>query len=191
MRILLGPRSLELTGERASGWLGTSFVPERADVQLDPSSRGAARAGRSLADLDIQAGGRLRITDEVDETVAKLKPAMAFQLGGMGSATRNFYNDVFRRAGWDTEAREVQRLWIERRRSEAAAAVPDDFILKSSLIGPSDAVRERIRLCREAGVTTLRLSPIGDTLADRLDQLGQTLDLVRLHRGFDRLGRHQ
>ena len=176
----LGPRGLELAGERAAGWLGTSFVPERADVQLDSLRRGAARAGRAVSDLDIQAGGRLRITDDVDETVAKLKPAMAFQLGGVGSATRNFYNDVFRRAGWEDEAREVQRLWLERRRAEAAAAVPDDLILKSNLIGPAAAVRERIRLCRDAGVTTLRLAPIGDTLAERLDQLGQALDLVKM-----------
>ena len=174
----LGPRSLEFTGERAAGWLGTSFVPERAGAQLDPLRRGAARAGRALADLDIQAGGRLRITDDVGETVAKLKPAMAFQLGGMGSATNNFYNDVFRRSGWEEEAREVQRLWLDRRRAEAAAAVPDDLILKSSFIGPPDMVRERIRLCREAGVTTLRLSPIGDTTAERLDQLGRALDLL-------------
>ena len=93
----LGPRSLELTGERAQGWLGTSFVPDRADVFFEPLARGAARAGRTLSDLDIQVGGRLHITDDVSETVAKLKPAMAFQLGAMGSATTNFYNDAFRR----------------------------------------------------------------------------------------------
>ena len=174
----LGPRSLELTGERAQGWLGTSFVPERADVFFEPIARGATRAGRTLADLDLQAGGRLRITDDVDETVAKLKPTMAFQLGAMGSATTNFYNDAFRRAGWEEAAREVQRLWLDRRREEAAAAVPDDLILRSNLIGPPAMVRERIRLYRDAGVTTLRLSPIGDTVAQRLEQLGQALDLI-------------
>ncbi len=173
----LAPRALELTGERAQGWLGTSFVPDRADVFFEPLARGAARAGRTLADLDLQAGGRLRITDEVDETVAQLKPAMAFQLGGMGSAATNFYNDAFRRAGWEEAAREVQRLWLDRRRDEAAAAVPDDLILRSNLIGTPAMVRERIRLYRDAGVTTLRLSPIGDTDAERLDQLGQALDL--------------
>ena len=173
----LGPRSLELTGERAQGWLGTSFVPDRADVFFEPLARGAARAGRTLSDLDIQVGGRLRITDDVDEAVAKLKPAMAFQLGAMGSATTNFYNDAFRRAGWEEEAREVQRLWLDRRREEAAAAVPDDLILRSNLIGTPAMVRERISHYRDAGVTTLRLSPIGDSVAERLDQLGQGLDL--------------
>ena len=175
----LAPRSLELTGERAQGWLGTSFVPDRADVFFEPLARGAARAGRTLADLDLQAGGRLCITDDVDGTVAKLKPAMAFQLGAMGSATTNFYNDAFRRAGWEEAAREVQWLWLDHRREEAAAAVPDDLILRSNLIGTAAMVRERIRLYRDAGVTTLRLSPIGDTVAERLDQLGQALDLCR------------
>ena len=174
----LGPRSLELTGERARGWLGTSFVPERAEVFFEPLARGAARAGRVLSDLDLQVGGRLRITGDVDEAVAKLKPAMAFQLGAMGSAATNFYNDAFRRAGWEDEAREVQRLWLDRRRKEAVAAVPDDLILHSSLIGTPAMVRERIRRYHDAGVTTLRLSPIGDTVAERLDQLGQALDLV-------------
>ena len=174
----LGPRSLELTGERAQGWLGTSFVPDRAEVFFAPIARGAARAGRTLRDIDLQVGGRLRITDDVEEAVAKLKPAMAFQLGAMGSATTNFYNDALRRAGWEGEARAVQRLWLDRRREEAAAAVPDDLILRSNLVGTAEMVRERIRLYREAGVNTLRLSPLGDTLAERLDQLGQGLELL-------------
>ena len=174
----LAPRSLEFTGERARGWLGTSFVPERAEVFFEPIARGAARAGRTLSDIDLQAGGRLRITDDVDETVAKLRPTMAFQLGAMGSATTNFYNDAFCRAGWEAAAREAQRLWLDRRREEAVAAVPDDLVLSSSLVGTADMVRERIRLHRDAGVTTLRLSPIGDTLQERLDQLGQALDLL-------------
>lgn len=174
----LAPRSLELTGERAQGWLGTSFVPERAEVFFEPVARGAARAGRTLSDLDLQVGGRLCITDDVEETVAKFKPTMAFQLGAMGSATTNFYNDAFRRAGWDDAAREVQRLWLDRRREEAVAAVPDDLVLRSSLVGTPDMVRERIRLHRDAGVTTLRLSPIGDTLQERLDQLARALDLL-------------
>ena len=173
----LGPRSLEFTGERAQGWLGTSFVPDRAEVFFAPIARGAARAGRTLRDIDLQVGGRLRITDDVDEAVAKLKPAMAFQLGAMGSATTNFYNDAFRRAGWEEEAREVQRLWLDRRREAAAAAVPDDLILRSNLVGTAEMVRERIRLYGEAGVNTLRLSPLGDSLAERLDQLGQGLEL--------------
>ena len=181
----LAPRSLELTGERAQGWLGASFVPERAEVFFESIARGARRAGRTLSELDLQVGGRLCITDDVEETVAKLKPAMAFQLGAMGSATTNFYNDAFRRAGWEDAAREVQRLWLDRRRDAAVAAVPDDLVLRSSLVGTPHMVRERIRLHRDAGVTTLRLSPIGDTATERLDQLGLALDLLRAGSGAE------
>ena len=51
----LGPKSLELTGELADGWLGTSFVPEHADVLLDPIRAGAARASRTLEEMVLSA----------------------------------------------------------------------------------------------------------------------------------------
>ena len=86
----LGPKSLEMTGELADGWLGTSFIPEQADVFFDHLKAGAAKAGRSLADLDIQAGGYFEISDNVEQLIAARKPAMAFTLGAMGSAKTNF-----------------------------------------------------------------------------------------------------
>ena len=53
----LGPKSLELTGELADGWLGTSFIPEHASMFLDPIAAGAKRAGRTLDNLDLQVAG--------------------------------------------------------------------------------------------------------------------------------------
>src|SRR4029453_3454480 len=82
----LSPKSLELTGEIADGWLGTSFMPEHARVFFEPLAAGAARAGRKLADLDLQAGGVAAFSDDVDRLVAERKPGLAFTLGAMGSA---------------------------------------------------------------------------------------------------------
>ena len=95
----LGPKSLEMTGELADGWLGTSFIPEAADVFMDPIKKGLARSGRTLADMDIQVGGSIEIGDDVERMIEARKPAMAFTLGGMGSARTNFYNDAFSRSG--------------------------------------------------------------------------------------------
>ena len=81
----LGPKSLQMTGELADGWLGTSFVPEQSHVFLDDLSQGAANAGRSLADIDIQTGGYFEMSDDVERLIDARKPAMAFTLGGMGS----------------------------------------------------------------------------------------------------------
>src|SRR5579883_1063732 len=175
----LGPRSLELTGELADGWLGTSFIPEHADVFFTHIARGAAKAGRSLQDLDLQAGGGVAFSDDVDRLVQARKPGLAFTLGAMGSAQHNFYNDAFKRGGYDEEARYVQRLWLEGRREDAADAVPDEMVLKSGLLGTEAMVRERIRVYRDAGITTLRVDPAGPTIAARLETLGRVLDLVR------------
>src|SRR5688572_17033989 len=70
----LSPRSLELTGEIADGWLGTSFMPDHARIFFDPLAAGAARRGRSLASLDLQAGGVVAFGDDVEKLIAPRKP---------------------------------------------------------------------------------------------------------------------
>jgi hypothetical protein len=97
----------------------------------------------------------------------------------MGSRRHNFYNDAFRRAGHEDAALEVQRLWLEGRREEAAARVPDELVLKTNLLGTEAMVRRRIDAYRAAGITTLRVEPAGETLDARLATLGRVLELVR------------
>jgi len=175
----LGPKSLEMTGELADGWLGTSFMPEHADVFLDPLRRGAEKAGRNFDDIDIQIGVGFEIGENVEQMIEARKPGMAFTLGGMGSAKTNFYNDAFRRAGYEDAAEEVQALWIKGDKSAAIQRVPDEMILKTSLIGTKDMIRERLAAYREAGVSTLRLGTGGKSWAERSDALEESLDLVK------------
>ena len=175
----LGPKALEYTGAAADGWLGTSFTPEHAAAHLDYLRRGAESAGRSLADIDIQAGGTVAFGDDLDALVEPLKPAMAFTLGAMGSAKTNFYNDAFKRGGWEDIALEVQRLWIAGKRPEAIAKVPREMVMQANLLGDTEMVRKRVRAFRDSGVTTLRVNPHGRDLAERLATLGRVMDLVR------------
>jgi alkanesulfonate monooxygenase SsuD/methylene tetrahydromethanopterin reductase-like flavin-dependent oxidoreductase (luciferase family) len=174
----LGEKSLELTGELADGWLGTCFIAERADVMLDPIRRGAERAGRDLSEIELHVGGDIEISDDVERLIEKRRPALAFTLGAMGSAKTNFYNAAYARAGFEDAAREVQSLWIEGRREEAAAAVPDALVLASAPIGTEAMVRERLRACRDAGIAVLRLSTPGRTNAERIAHLERCLDLI-------------
>ncbi len=175
----LGPKSLEMTGELADGWLGTSFIPECADVFLDPIRRGLEKSGRIMADMDIQVGGSFEIGDDVERMIDARRPAMAFTLGGMGSAKTNFYNDAFRRSGYEDAAIEVQQLWVDGKKDEAARRVPDEMVLKTNLIGTEDMIRERLRVYRDAGVTTLRVSTGGSNWKERTDTLAQAIDLVK------------
>lgn len=174
----LGPRSLEYTGEVADGWLGTSFTTEHANAHLDCISRGAERVGRSIADVDIQVGGTVAFTQDEGAVLEELKRGLAFTLGAMGSPTTNFYNDAYKRGGWNQAAREVQSLWVEGKRDEATSRVPEDMVRQSNLIGDERAVKERIEAYRSAGVNTLRVSPSGRTMHERLDTLARTIDLI-------------
>ena len=177
----LSPRMLELTGELADGWLGTSFVPEGASAYFTHLDAGLARAGRRRADLDICQGAEINLVDEADlaATLAGRKKELAFSLGGMGSATANFYNDAYSRQGWADVAAQVRERWQAGDRDGAAGLVTDEMVLATTLIGTPDMVRARLRTWREAGVDTVRLYPAGDTLAARLDNLGRGIDLVR------------
>ncbi len=175
----LGPKSLELTGELADGWLGTSFVPEHADIMLDPIRAGAAKAGRDINEIDIMVGAQISASEDVDALLDTHRPAMAFTLGGMGSAKTNFYNSAFSRAGFADIAADVQRLWVEGDKAAAAAAVPDELLLQSYLIGTPDMVRDRVRAYADAGVNALRVSPQGTTASERIAHLEMAVDLIR------------
>jgi len=176
----LSPTSLEMTGEIADGWLGTSFMPDHAAVFLDHIAAGARRAGRSLDALDLHvSAGVVAFGDDVERLVAPRKPGLAFSLGAMGSRRHNFYNDAYRRAGYVDVAAEVQRLWLDGRRDDATARVPDELVLKTNLLGTDAMVRERLALYRRAGIRTIRVEPAGDTLDARLANLGRLLELAK------------
>lgn len=175
----LSPKTLELTGEIADGWLGTSFMPEHADVFFTHLRRGAERAGRDWDAIDRQAGGAVAFGDDLEKLIEPRKPGLAFTLGAMGSRKHNFYNQAFQRAGYEDVAREVQRLYLDGRRQEAADLVPDEMVLQSNLLGTPSMVKDRIRAYRDAGITTLRVDPQGEGLTGRLETLGRLLELVR------------
>jgi alkanesulfonate monooxygenase SsuD/methylene tetrahydromethanopterin reductase-like flavin-dependent oxidoreductase (luciferase family) len=173
----LGPRNLELTGELADGWIGNAFMPEHAAVFLDPLRTGAAGAGRSIGDLDLLIPVAVEITDDVEEASARHARGYAFTMGAMGSKSANFYNAAFARQGYADDVEAVQALWLDGRRDEAAARVPHEIGFRTNLLGPPATVKERLRLYREAGITSLQAKLDGPP-ERRLDTLAQLLDLV-------------
>jgi alkanesulfonate monooxygenase SsuD/methylene tetrahydromethanopterin reductase-like flavin-dependent oxidoreductase (luciferase family) len=154
-------------------------MPDHARIFFDHIEAGAKKAGRSLGQLDLQAGGAVAFGDDVERLIAARKPGLAFTLGAMGSRQHNFYNDAFKRAGYVDAAAEVQRLWLEGKRDEAAARVPDEIALKTNLLGSDAMVRARLRVYRAAGVTTLRVEPAGASLDARLATLARLMGLVK------------
>ncbi|MFI8236665.1 LLM class flavin-dependent oxidoreductase [Streptomyces sp. NPDC085866] len=179
----LSPAMLRLTGQVADGWLGTSFVPEgAAQAYFAPLDEGLARSGRGRADLDVCQGAEVSFAPDEEALgpmVAGRKKELAFSLGGMGSASTNFYNQAYSRQGWAEVAAEVRERWQAGDRDGAAHLVTDEMVLATTLIGTEDMVRRRLCVWRDAGVNTVRLYPAGDTLDARLATLGRAIELVR------------
>ncbi len=179
----LSPKALELTGELADGWLGTSFTPEAAEAHLKFLRRGAERAGRSLADVTLCVGTSVAFTHDPEPLIQQAKPNMAFQLGAMGSAKTNFYNDAYRRGGFEDAAAEVQKLWVEGRRDEAVKRVPDDMIVRTTMFGDEAFMRERVRCYRDVGIGVFRIDPFGGDTDERLETLGRAVEIIRQETG--------
>ncbi|MEU6847257.1 LLM class flavin-dependent oxidoreductase [Streptomyces sp. NPDC046716] len=179
----LSPKMLRLTGEVADGWLGTSFVPEGAkEAYFDHLDAGLAAGGRVRADLDICQGAEVNFAEDEDALrviLASRKKELAFSLGGMGSASTNFYNQAYSRQGWAEVAAAVRERWQAGDRDGAASLVTDDMVLATTLIGTEEMVRARLGVWRDAGVDTVRLYPAGDSLNARLATLGRAIELVR------------
>ena len=172
----LGPNALRYTGEAANGWLGTSFSPDQPDAHLGYLREGATKAQRTLDDLDLCVSVRIELGDDLEAMIAKRKPAVAFNMGGMGSAETNFYNDAFKRAGYAEDALAIQQLWLDGKRDEAARRVPDAMVTQFQALGDTATVTQRLRAYRDAGVTTLKLGldsagPIGPARYELLEQI--------------------
>jgi F420-dependent oxidoreductase-like protein len=175
----IGPNNTRLAGEIADGWIPTLFSPEHVAEFRPLLEEGAAAGGRSLpADFDIAPTVNVFITDDLAAARDAMRPYLALYVGGMGSRDRNFYNQLVQRYGFEDAAREVQDLYLEGRRDEAMAALPDELIDLVSLCGPADRVRARLEVFREAGVGTLGVSPMAWDRDGRLEQLRLVAELA-------------
>ncbi len=160
----LGERNVEMTAELAHGWLPHAVVPEKLREVFGPAlDAGFARRAPELGPLQITGGGILAVEEQMFEPARQAaRQLYALYIGGMGARDRNFYNTVFARQGYPDAAKLVQDLYLDGRKDEAAAALPDDFLDKVTLIGPPSFVQERIAALREAGITHLHVNPVSD-----------------------------
>ena len=159
----LGEKNVEMTAEIADGWLPVFFIPERArDVWGSSLAAGRAKRDVGLGDLMISAGGLLAIGE--GEVVTALRefqrPMTALYVGGMGAKGKNFYNELAVRYGFEKEAALIQDLYLDGKKQEAEAAVPDEFLELTTLCGPASYVAERVAAFKAAGVTHLQVHPI-------------------------------
>ena len=175
----LGPKSVAMTAELADGWLPAFYLPEGADdIWGDSLRKGAALRDPERAPLEVYGGGAVGIGEGLEPFRDLARPQIALYVGGMGAKEKNFYNQVFRRYGYEQEADQIQELYLSGRKDAAEAAIPDDYLAKASLIGPEGFVRDRLQALAASGVTTLNVSLLGDSRQQRVRQCEALRELI-------------
>ncbi len=155
----LGPKNVELTAEIADGWLPVFFAPEKLDAFRPALEAGFAKAGggKSLDSFDVAPTVPVILGDDVEACRSMVKPMLALYIGGMGARGRNFYNDLACRYGYEAEAKHIQDLYLDGRKGEAIAAVPDALVDETALCGPRERIADLLEPWRTSGVTTMIL----------------------------------
>lgn len=175
----IGPRNVELAAELAEGWQPAFFYPERAaQVWGDSLALGFKKRDPALGSLDTIVNVMLAIGDDVTPLRRLARPELALYIGGMGAPGKNFYNSLAQRYGFEQAAATVQELYLAGRKDEAAAALPDELVDGTTLIGPLSWVRERVAAFAQAGVTTLNVVPIARSHEARVRLIEQIRELA-------------
>ncbi|MEM7347244.1 MAG: LLM class F420-dependent oxidoreductase, partial [Chloroflexota bacterium] len=160
----IGPKNVQLTAEIADGWLPVFFSPSRYDEtykSLVEAGFAKAGNGKSLNNFDIAPSVSVIIGQDVDSCRNLVKPALALYVGGMGARGKNFYNDLACRYGYEAAAKEIQDLYLEGKKQEAAAAVPDELVDEVALCGPKERIKERLEIWHNSPITTMNITTFG------------------------------
>lgn len=154
----IGPRNVALAAEIADGWLPIFCSPYRFGEVFGPvleEGFGRAGNGKTLENFDVAATVSVILGDDVEACMALIKPMLALYVGGMGARGKNFYFDLACRYGFEGAAKEIQNLYLDGKKQEAAAAVPDELVDEISLVGPRERIAERVAPWLECGVGTI------------------------------------
>ena len=157
--------TVRLTAEIADGWLPLGYVPESAHLYDDWIDEGLKRAGKTRDQFERQTGTQVQLTDDVQGALDRLKPGIALYVGGMGHKNKNFHKEMMIRRGYGEAAERIQELYLAKRKDEAIATVPDEFVDQGALVGPKARIKARFRDWEDCGVTGLTIG--GDEEAIR------------------------
>ncbi len=178
----IGPKNVELAAELFEELQPILFHPDHVEAAFGESlAAGKAKRDPELGDLRIVVGTTALITEDADaieNALVGVRHHAALYIGGMGARGKNFYNSLVQRYGYVEEAELIQDLYLDGKKMEAAAAVPDELARAVSLIGPRSEVAERVAALRGAGVGVILASPAAGTHPERVATMEVLAGLV-------------
>ncbi|MBV8095941.1 MAG: LLM class flavin-dependent oxidoreductase [Acetobacteraceae bacterium] len=120
------PAGLRTAGEVADGVLPFFMSPERPEAITAPVLEGIAKVpnSKTLADFDISPYVRIAMGNDLAACRDAIRPQLALYIGGMGARSKNYYNDLTKRLGYEAAAVEIQDHFLAGRRKEAERQCP-------------------------------------------------------------------
>jgi F420-dependent oxidoreductase-like protein len=165
----IGRKSVEMAAEICDGWIPIFFSLDKwEEIWGEHLEAGFAKAGRSREDLEVSPSISVAVDGDLDAARAIVRMGLLLYIGGMGSRETNFYVDLACRFGFEKEALEVQSLYLDGKREEAHAAIPDELVEVTSIIGTEDEVADRVAKFAAGGVDRLIISPVQVSADERL-----------------------
>lgn len=162
-----GPKMLELTGEIADGAVLNYLVaPSYNERALERLAAGAAKAGRTLADIDRPQLIVCSVDEDREAAVDAARMLVTQYLGQQphimkaSGVPQELLDDIARHLTWPATHEQLV---------EAARHVPDEVVQMIAAAGTPDEVRTKVGEYMAAGCTCPVLYPLGPDVRMMID----------------------
>jgi alkanesulfonate monooxygenase SsuD/methylene tetrahydromethanopterin reductase-like flavin-dependent oxidoreductase (luciferase family) len=124
--------------------------PERPEAIVGLVREGIAKAAAARrSPISIAPYLRVSMGEDLAACRDAIRPQLALYIGGMGARSKNYYNDLTRRLGYEAAAADIQDHFLAGQRKEAEAAVPDTLSDEISLVGSKERIHDRLQVWKE------------------------------------------
>lgn len=168
----LGPKTVELAGRFADGWVPQLFTPSALEDRMDDLRRGASLGERDPDEVRVALTVRSCAMEDAERARGVAARQIAFMVGAYGP----YYRQSIARQGFESETDAIHAAWEEGDRGEAVAAVTDEMVDELVAAGTPNEVRETFeRFEAVDGVDALRVGFFGEMTAELRTQTIEVL----------------
>lgn len=161
----LGPKSVELTGRFADGWVPQLFTPKGLEDRFEDLERGASFGGRSTNRIRVSPLVRCCAHEDPEYARSLARRTVSFLIGAYGP----FYGNSVAKQGYKDSVKEIRLAWEDRDTDRMAAVLPDRLLDSLAAAGTPETVRDRVKTFADVdGVDSVRVGFLTDmTQADK------------------------
>jgi len=152
----LGPKTTELAGRFADGWVPQLFTTDALTDRLADLRRGADLADRDPGDLRVAVTVRSCALEDPERAREVARRQIAFMVAAYGP----YYRQSIARQGFEAATDAIHDAWTDGERTDAVGAVTAEMVDGLVAAGTPETVRETV--ARYEGVDAVRVGFFGE-----------------------------